>query len=73
MKYIGEIDTSSNTGPHKVSYMLSRSQYGTISVTTHIRTIFNASPGIGKYFIGNALCSSDDSVTQLIHILQFSR
>jgi len=26
-------------------------------------------PGIGKHFIGNTCCSSDDSVMQLIHIL----
>jgi len=25
---IGEIDTLSNTGPHNVSYVLSKSQYG---------------------------------------------
>jgi hypothetical protein len=39
----------------------------TIGGTTHIKTIFSFSPGIGKHFIGNALCSSDDSVTGLIH------
>jgi len=26
--YVGDINTFSNTGPHKVSYVLSRSQYG---------------------------------------------
>jgi len=40
---------------------------GTISGTTHIKTIFSFSSGTGKHFIGNALCSSDDSVTHLIH------
>jgi hypothetical protein len=43
---------------------------GTISGTTHITTC-SLSPGTGKNFIGNALCSSDDSVTQLSHILHF--
>jgi hypothetical protein len=33
---------------------------GTISETTHIKIIFNFSLGIGKHFIGKALCSSDD-------------
>jgi len=27
-------------------------------------------PGTAKHFTGNALCSSDDSVKQFIHILQ---
>jgi hypothetical protein len=36
----------------------------------HIRTIFSFWTGIGKHFIGNALCSSDDSV-MLIHVLYF--
>jgi len=42
---------------------------GITSGTTHIKTIFSLSPGTDKNFIGNALCSSDDSITQLIHIL----
>jgi hypothetical protein len=71
IKCIGEIGTFSNTGPHKVPYVLSRARYSTISGTTHIKTIFSFSPGTGKHFIGNALCHSDDSVTQLIHILHF--
>jgi len=41
----------------------------TISGTTHIKTIFNFWPGTDMHLSGNALCSSDDSVTQLIHIL----
>jgi hypothetical protein len=45
---------------------------GTISGTTHIKTIFSFSPGKGKHFIRNALCSSDDYVIQLSHILHFS-
>jgi len=44
----------------------------TISDKTHIKTIYSLSSGICKYFIGNALCSSDDSVTHLIHILDFA-
>jgi anti-anti-sigma regulatory factor len=44
---------------------------GTIIGTIHIKTIFSLSPSTGKRFIGNVLCSSDDSVTQLIHILHF--
>jgi len=43
----------------------------TVSDKTHIQTIFNFSPGVGVHFIGNALCSSDVSVEQLIHILHF--
>jgi hypothetical protein len=39
---------------------------------THIKIIFSSLPGIGKHFIGNILCTSDNSVTQLIHILHFS-
>jgi len=27
------------------------------------------SPGTDKHFTGNAICSSDDSIKQLIHIL----
>jgi hypothetical protein len=42
---------------------------GTISGTTHIQTIFSFSPGTGKHFTDNALCSPDDFVMQLIHIL----
>jgi hypothetical protein len=48
--------------------VLIRCQY---SGTTHIKTIFSFSPGTGMRLIGNAFCSSDDSVTQLIHILHF--
>jgi hypothetical protein len=44
---------------------------GTISGTTHMKAILSSLPGTGKHFVGNELCSSDDSVTQLIHILQF--
>jgi hypothetical protein len=44
---------------------------GTTSDMTHIKIIFSFSPGNVKRFIGKTLCSSDDSVTQLIHILQF--
>jgi len=44
---------------------------------THIKTIFSLWTGTDKYFIGNAFCSSDGSVTQLIHdkqsLLQTSR
>jgi hypothetical protein len=43
----------------------------TISGKTHIKTIFSFSQGTGKNFICNALCSSEDSFTQLIHILHF--
>jgi hypothetical protein len=39
---------------------------GTINGMTHIKTIFSISPGIGEHFIGNVLCYSDDSETQLI-------
>jgi hypothetical protein len=72
IKYSREIDIFSNTGPHKVPYVLSRCQYGTISGTSHIKTICSFWQGImGKHLIGNALCSSDDSVRQLIHISLF--
>jgi hypothetical protein len=40
--------------------VLSRSQYGTITGTTHKKTLFNSSPVIGKHFIDNSLSSSDD-------------
>jgi hypothetical protein len=43
---------------------------GTVSSTTHIKTISSFSPGIGKHFHIKALYSSDNSVTQLVHILQ---
>jgi len=42
---------------------------GTISGTTHIKTIYSSLAGIGKNFTGTTLCISDDSVMQLIHIL----
>jgi len=38
---------------------------------THIKMLFIFSLGIGKYFIGNALRTSDYSVIQLIYILHF--
>jgi hypothetical protein len=69
--YWKRIDTFSSTVPHKVSYVLSRSQYGTIIGTSHIKTIVSFLTGIGKRFFVKALCSSDVSVTQLIHILCF--
>jgi len=71
VKCIGEINTFSNTGSHRISYVLSRSRYGTISSTTHIKTIFSLSPGTDQHFIANGLCNSDDSVMQLVHILHF--
>lgn len=51
-------------GCHKVSYVLRRSEYGHHHGMTHTKTVFSLS-------LGNALCSADDSVTQLIHILHF--
>jgi hypothetical protein len=44
----------------------------TISGTTHIKTIFSFWTGDVRNFIGNALCISNDSVTQLIHTVYFS-
>jgi hypothetical protein len=44
---------------------------GTISGMTHIKMIFSFWTGIGRNFIGNGLCSCDDSVVQLICILCF--
>jgi hypothetical protein len=44
---------------------------GTICGTTHNQMIFSFSPDTGMDFTGNALRSSDNSVTQLIHILHF--
>jgi hypothetical protein len=41
----------------------------TVSGMAHIKTVFSLSPGTGKYFIGNASCTSDYSITQHIHIL----
>jgi len=38
---------------------------------TYIKMLFSLSSGIGKHFIGNTLCTYDDSVLQLIHIFQF--
>jgi hypothetical protein len=43
---------------------------GIISSTTHTKT-FNFLPGTGEHFNGNSLYSSDESVTQLIHIWNF--
>jgi hypothetical protein len=42
---------------------------GTVSGTTHFKTIFSFSPGIDKNFIGKALCRFDYSVMHFIHIL----
>jgi hypothetical protein len=39
--------------------------------TTHIKTILIFSPDMGMNFTDNALCSPDNSVTHLIHILDF--
>jgi hypothetical protein len=44
---------------------------GNISGTAHIKTLFSLSPVTGKHLIGNAICSSDDFVTQLIQVLDF--
>jgi hypothetical protein len=44
---------------------------GAIIDMTHVKTIFSLSLGTDRYLIGNTLCNSDDSVTQLIHILHF--
>jgi hypothetical protein len=65
IKCIGEMDTFSNTGPHKAPYVLSTSQSDTISGTTHFKTIYSSWTGTHEHFIGNALCSFDDSVTQI--------
>jgi hypothetical protein len=42
----------------------------TFSGTAHIQMI-SFLPGTGKHFTGKPLCSSDDSVMQLLHILHF--
>jgi hypothetical protein len=71
IKCTGEIGTSSNTGPHKVSYVLSRSQSGTISGTTHVKIIFNFSPATCRHFTGNGLCSSDNCHVTRSHFVLF--
>jgi hypothetical protein len=43
----------------------------TIGGTIHIKMTFSVFPGTGKHFVGNAVCSSNNSPPQLIHILQF--
>jgi len=43
----------------------------TISGTIYINTIFSFLPCINEHFTGNVLCSSDNSVMQLIHIFHF--
>jgi hypothetical protein len=68
IKCIWKIDTFSNIGAHEVSYVLSDLNTATFSGTTHIKTIFNFSPGTDEHFNGNTLCNSNDSPTQLIHI-----
>jgi hypothetical protein len=44
---------------------------GTISDTTHVKTIFSFLPGTGKRFIGNALRSSDGCYATLSHFAPF--
>jgi hypothetical protein len=44
---------------------------GAISGMIHIKTIFIFTSGTDKHFICNAVCSCDDPVTELIHILHF--
>jgi len=44
---------------------------GTVIGVMNFKMIFSFLPGPGKHFIGNTLCSSGDSVTQLIHIFHF--
>jgi len=46
---------------------------GTVSGTTHIKTIFSFSPGTGRHLLGNALCRSDDSAIQIVNILHLCR
>jgi len=43
----------------------------TLLVTWYIKMIISFLPGIGKHFIGNMLCSSDNSVMHVIAILHF--
>jgi len=71
IKYTGEIDTFSNTGTHKISYVLSRAQHDHFSVVAlgTSRWYLASRQVLNKFFIGKAFCSSDDSVTQLIHML----
>jgi len=71
MKCIGETDTLSSTGPHKLSYMFRDLNMDTISGVTHVKMLLTVPPVTGKCFIDNAFCSTDDSVTQLIHISHF--
>jgi hypothetical protein len=58
MKCIREINAFSNTGPHEVSYVLSRFQYDTHQDDSASISLIT-------------FCASDDSVLQLIHILDF--
>jgi len=44
---------------------------GTVSGMTHIKTIFSFLSDIGKHFIDNMVCNSDDSMMQLTCILPF--
>jgi len=46
---------------------------GAIIGTTHIKTKSSFSPSIGKKCTANSICSSDDAVTYVIHILHFLR
>jgi hypothetical protein len=51
-----------------IKFLMSSSvlNMGTISGKIHIMTILSFWPGVAKHFIGDALCSSDASVTQLM-------
>jgi hypothetical protein len=67
---LGEIDTFQALVLIKFLICSVGLNMDTITGTTDMKMIFSFSPVTGSHFIGNALCSSDDSVTQLLHILQ---
>jgi hypothetical protein len=72
IKCIAEMDTFSNSGPHKVPYVLSRSQYGTFSGKTHIKTIFSFWTGTGSVSLVTHSAALRSHILQLFHDKQYS-
>jgi hypothetical protein len=71
IKFNGKIDIFSTLNLIKFLVCSEDLNRGTICDMTYIKKIFSSSPDTAKHFTGNKICSSDDSVMQLIHILHF--
>jgi hypothetical protein len=71
IKCIGEVNTFLTLDIVKFLMCSVDLNMVTIGGMTHIKMIFSLLPGISKHFISNTLCSSDNSVMQLIYSFHF--